>query len=130
MGSVRLRGRRSFLLDYYGANGERHRETVRAASRAEAELLLKQREGDLAYGRPLFHDSRRITYKEIQNLFIEDYVRNQRRSIGKARKSAERLAEVFGGWRVINITASAVHAYIERRRADGYANASINLELS
>jgi integrase len=129
MGSVRRRGRHSFLLDYSGPRG-RERPTVRADSKAEAEQLLKQREGDIAYGRRVVPDKHRIVTEDIGALLLQDYEINNRRSTGKARKTLEHLLKAFKGWPVVNITAPVVQGYIHQRQAAGYRNASINLELA
>ncbi len=115
MGSIRQRGPASWLLDYYAPNGRRQRETIRVASRAEAERELKKREGDLARGRPLFVQADKIKFEDLTALVVRDYQINGKRSIGKTEKSVERLREFFGGWRVVTITAANVSAYVEKR---------------
>ena len=66
MGSVRKQGRRpySWQLDYPGPNG-RVRSTIRVSSKAEAERVLKQREGDVARGRPLFTSADKVTFDQV-----------------------------------------------------------------
>jgi len=130
MGSVRPRGSSSWLLDYRTPSGQRCRDTIRVESRAEAERELKRREGDLARGRPLFAGADKLTFEVLTALLLRDYEINRKRSIGKAKKSVERLAAFFGGWRTINITAADVGAYIEQRLRAGLSNASINRELA
>ena len=61
------------------------------------------------------------------------YYRNGRRfreSSWKAKKSAERLLDFFGGRRAAQVTTADVGAYVERRRQAGFANGSINRELA
>ena len=130
MGAVRQRGPSSWLLDYRAPNGRRCRETIRAESRGEAERMLKQKEGDLARGRPLFAGAAKVIFEELTALILRDYEINRKRSIGKVRKSVERLAEVFERWRAVNITAADVGAYIEKRLRAGFSHASINRELA
>jgi len=129
MGSVRRRGSNSWLLDFCGPNG-RQRETIRVPTRAEAERELKKREGDHAYGRALFAAADKVTFENLTTLLLQDYANNQKRSIGKAKKSVERLAEFFGGWRAVSITGADVVTYIEKRLRAGYAAASVNRELA
>lgn len=129
MGSVRQRGRSGWLLDYYGANGRRYRETIRAASRAEADRILKQREGELARGRPLFATDK-VTFEDLAKDFIRDYEVNGQRSVGKAKKSVERLIDFFGGWRAVNITTQDIRTYVDKRQRGGAANGTINRELA
>lgn len=130
MGAVRQRGSSSWLLDYYAPNGRRCRETIRIESRAEAERELKKREGDLAHGRPLFASVDKVTFDDLAKDFVRDYEVNGQRSVGKAKKSVERLTEFFGGWRAINITTQDVRAYIDMRQRAGAANGTTNRELS
>jgi integrase len=131
MGSVRKQGRRpnSWQLDYPGPNG-RVRETIHAASKAEAERVLKQREGDIARGRPLFTSADKVTFDELTALVVRDYELNGKRSAGKTKVNVRRLQEFFGGWRAVNVTATAVGTYIEKRLKAEFSNGSVNRELS
>jgi len=130
MGAVRRRGPKAWLIDFYPPLGPRRRETIRAASRAEAERILKQREGDLARGRPLFARADTVKFEELTALVVRDYQLNKRKSTGKTEKNIERLTEFFGGWRAVNITATDVAAYVEKRLKTGLSNASTNRELA
>src|SRR5215475_4303136 len=130
MGSVRPRGPKSWQLDFPGPNGKRQRSTIRVATRAEAERELKRREGELARGRPLFVSADKLTYDDLAKDFIRDYEVNGHRSVGKAKKSVERLTEFFGGWRAVNITTQDVRTYVETRQRAGFSNGSINRELA
>jgi len=69
-------------------------------------------------------------FDDLAKDFIRDYEVNGRRSVGKAKKSVERLTEFFGGWRAVNITTQDIRAYIEKRQRAGTANGSINRELA
>jgi integrase len=131
MGAVRKQGGRpnSWQLDYPGPNG-RVRSTIRVSSKAEAERVLKQREGDVARGRPLFTSADKVTFEELTALVVRDYDLNGKRSIGKTRVNVRRLQEFFGGWRAVNVTTTTVGTYIEKRLKDGFAHGSINRELS
>jgi integrase len=131
VGSVRKHGRRlnSWQLDYPGPNG-RVRETIHVSTKIEAERVLKQREGDIARGRPLFTSADKVTFEELTTLVVRDYELNGKRSVGKTRVNVRRLQEFFGGWRAVNVTATAVGTYIEKRLKAGFAHGSINRELS
>lgn len=69
-------------------------------------------------------------FEDIAADFVRDYEINLKRSVGKARKSVERLGAFFAGWRAVSITASDVRAYVEKRLAAGFANGSVNRELA
>jgi len=128
VGTVFERGK-SFQIQYY-KGGRKFRETVRSSRREDAVRLLKQREGDIAAGRPPGVYADRVTFEDLTTDFIRDYEINGKRSVGKAKKSVERLTEVFGGWRAAKITTADIRAYVERRRQNDFANASINRELA
>lgn len=128
MGSVRRRGP-SWLLDYYDTRGGRHRETIRAASRQEAERILKQREGDSAAGRPSAFHAEKVTFNELANTLLTDYHINQRRSLGRARISVAHLMGFFDGWKATAISSDSVRSYIEKRLKTA-SNGTINRELA
>src|SRR5712692_734180 len=130
MGSARRQDRpNTWQLDYPGPNG-RVRATIHVSTQAEAERVLKQREGDIARGRPLFTSADKVTFDELTTLVVRDYELNDKRSVGKTKKNVERLQEFFGGWRAVNVTATAVGTYIEKRLKAGLSNGSVNRELS
>ena len=128
MGTVFVRGA-SFQIQYYRA-GKKFRETVRSTRREDAIRLLKQREGEIARGRPLFTHADKITFEVLAKDFITDYEVNGKRSVGKARKTVKKLTEFFGGWKVANITTPAIRTYIEHRQRDGFSNGTINRDLA
>jgi hypothetical protein len=130
MGSVRSRGPGRFILSYASPNGRRFRPTIRAASKTEAERVLKQREGALAHGQPQFTHADTLTFDALAKDFIMDYEVNGRRSVEKAKKIVEKLTEVFSGWKAVTITTPAIRSYIERRQREGFKNATINRDLA
>jgi integrase len=130
MGSVRPRGQGRFILSYAGPNGRRVRPTIQAATRAEAERVLKQLEGELARGRPLLASANKVTFEDLAKDFITDYEVNGRRSVGKARKTVQKLGEVFCQWKATSIATPAIRSYIERRQRDGFSNGTINRDLA
>jgi integrase len=130
MGSVHARGPGRFILSYASPTGRRFRPTIRAASKTEAERVLKQREGALAHGRPQFTHADTLTFDALAKDFITDYEVNGRRSVEKAKWIVQKLAEVFRGWKAVNITTPAIRTYIERRQREGFKNATINRDLA
>jgi hypothetical protein len=87
MGSVRARGRTSWLLDYYEPNGHRCRDTIKVRGRAEAERELKKREGDLAHGRPLFASADKVTFDDLAKDFVRDYEVNASGQSARPRRA-------------------------------------------
>jgi len=129
MGSVRQRGPTSWQLDFPGLT-QRERPTIRAASKAEAERILKLREGDVARGQPLFSEADKIRVTDLAQDVIRDYEVNDRRSTGKLRISVKRLTKFFGDTRAVSLRTQNIREYIERRRLEGAANGTINRELA
>ena len=127
MGTIFRRGQ-SYQVQYY-RNGQKIRETVKTRDRKQAERVLKQREGDVARGLLPALQGDRLTFEDMAKEFLRDYEINGR-SVGKARTSVARLAQVLSGWRVVNITTDQVRRFIDQRRQAGAANGTINRELA
>lgn len=128
MGTIFQRGG-SFQVQFYRA-GRKFRETVRSPHREDAVRLLKQREGEIARGRPLFSHADRLTFDAVAKDFITDYQVNAKKSLGKARKTVQKLTEFFSGWKVVNITTPTIRTYVERRQREGFSNGTINRDLA
>ena len=111
-------------------HGRRIRESLGTDERAEAVTLLRQRLAELEQRGPLALESRRLRFDDIAKELIRDYTVNGKRSLGKTKKSVERLTEFFGGWRAPTITTADVRTYIDKRQRAGFANSSINRELA
>jgi len=124
------KSRGKWFIRYYLPSGQRIQESTGSPDRADAVRLLRQRQGEIAAGRRPGRDVDRVTFAEIAADLLRDYAVNGKRSLGKARKSTERLGEFFGGTRAAKITTADVRAYVERRQAAGFANGSINRELA
>jgi integrase len=67
---------------------------------------------------------------EFSQQYIRDQENNERRSIGKAKKTVEHLGTFFNGRLIRGISAADIAEYIIRRKRTGYSNASINRELA
>jgi integrase len=92
--------------------------------------MLRQRQAELDQRGPPALRTPKLTFNDLAQDFIRDYRVNGKRSLGKAEKSVERLAQVFGRHRAISISAQDVRAYIEKRQRAGLANGTINRELA
>ncbi len=110
--------------------GRRIRQSCETEDREEALAILRQRVAELdRYGSVALR-ARKLTFDEMATEFLRDYEVSGKRSIGKARKSVERLREFFAGWRATSITTSDVRTFAEKRLRAGFANGSVNRELS
>jgi integrase len=129
MGQIRKRGE-IYWVRYYRA-GKRHEESTRSSKRADAERLLKLREGDVAKGVPISPAIGRLTFDDAALDLENEYLANGRRSIiGLRVRLKIGLRPWFGGRRMVNITTADVRAYVTQRQADKAANGTINRELS
>ncbi len=130
MGTLyKQRKSRYFWIKYY-RDGRPIRESTRTEKESEARRILRQREGDVAAGRPVLPRADRVRFEELADDLLNDYRVNRKRSLDRAERSVDHLRRYFGGWRAVNITTPAIRAYIDKRQQDGAKNATINRELA
>jgi len=94
MGSVYQRGR-IWWVKYY-QDGKPYRESSGCAKKAEAQQLLKKREGSIATG--TFTDLRpeRTMFRDLAADLLNDYSNNQRKSLEMVQGYVVRLGRYFG----------------------------------
>jgi integrase len=128
MGHLFKRGN-VYWIKYY-RNGKPYRESTKSKKEADAKRLLKRREGEISEGKlpGVYFD--RVRFDELAEGFLADYRINGKRSIVRAERSVQHLKTFFEGARVTNITSPAIQKYIEKRREQDAANATINRELA
>ena len=129
MGMLYIRGKTGWV-QYY-ENGKKIRESAKTQKKMVAKKLLEQREGDIASGKtPGFYFDK-VTYDQLADALEKDYKLNGRKSL-KMLKEKRRLSldPFFGGMRVVKINSPLINGYIDQRKTEGLANASINMELS
>lgn len=117
----------------YFRDGKRVRESTgvrRSAPRRWAEDVLKRREGQLAAGQLVIPRLDQILWDEL----VEDLRRHYRitgtRALWEVETRLRPLNAAFRGRRAATITSTDLAAYIERRRAEGRSNSTINRELA
>jgi integrase len=111
-------------------HGRRIREALRTRNLNEAIVLGQVRLAELHRRGPIALRATKLTFDDLAQELIRDYETNGRRSIGKAKKSIERLGEFFGGWRATNMSTADVRAYVDKRQQASFSNGSINRELA
>lgn len=119
----------TYRIKYY-VNGRAHVESTGLTSEAEALGLLKEREGRVATGQPILPRVDRIAYDEIRIDLITHYEVHGTRNVTEAKVRLKQLDPVFTGWRVVNITSSAVESYKKSRLDAGAGHATINREVA
>lgn len=130
MGTDGLRRRGKIWHIDAAVRGRRIRQSCETEDRDQALRILRQRLVDLDQRGPLALRSPKLMFDDFAKDFIRDYEVNRKRSLGKAKKSVEYLAEFFSGYRAVNISTQNVRTYIEKRQRAGLANGTINRELA
>lgn len=145
--SERLRGRffqppsrKVWMLAYYvGPKGARQliRESAQtedeAVARKRLELRLRQaanaEEGISDFEGPT---QRRVTVNTLFDELLADYERREIKGLDhvRLRLGPEKPLRLgFGPRRAVHVTAGDVTKYVNRRKAEGFANATINREI-
>ena len=128
MGMIYKRGN-IYWIKYY-RNGKPERESSRSKKRSDARRLLKKREGEISAGKLPGIYFEKVRFDDLAGDFLADYRLNQKKSVDRAELCVEHLKKMFEGMRVPSINTPRINAYIEKRLAEGAANATINRELS
>lgn len=98
--------------------------TKSAAKRLERHLMEERDQGRLPVS------TRRAPFARLWDLLENDYWRQGRKSLKRARYAWQQLARYFGGWKVQDIRALDLERYVTARREHGAAPATILYELS
>ena len=119
-----------YWVKYY-RNGQSFRESTRTANLGEAKQFLKTRLGEIATGRFYGPIVERITVAELADDFLRDYRINERKSTEDAEARWKlHLGLFFGHMKASEVTSDLVARYVDDRRQQGAANATVNRELA
>ena len=127
MGSIYRRGHTYWIKYYRG--GRPFRESTQSGKVTEAKRLLALREGQVVEGRFPGLRVEKVRIEELARDYLRDYEINGRASIRDARRYARIFTETFGNMRVVELRSDHIDLYIDQRRKQGAANATINREL-
>jgi integrase len=130
MGQLRKRGG-VWWIRYY-RDGQRHEESARTDNKETARDTLRQREGDVAKGVPISARIGRLRFEAAAADLLTDYQINGKRSHKNLKTTVIEgaLEPWFRGRRMASLTTADVRAYVADRQKAGYANGTINRELS
>src|SRR5437879_1064031 len=129
MGSIYRRGR--FWWIGYWRNGEHFYESSKSERKEDAVRLLKTRQGEIVTGKFAGLAPERVTIAELLELVIDDYIDNDRRSLADLKMRVEmQVRPNFGKLRAADLATGHALKFIQTRKADGIANATINRELA
>ena len=115
MGELKQRGN-VWWIRYY-RNGKRYEETSGSDKKGVAVELLRQREGDIAHGKPVTSKVGRLRFEEAAADVLNDYQANGKKSYADVKRRIDKhLAPYFGGWRMTSISTADTRAYITTRQ--------------
>lgn len=129
MGQIRKRGK-FYQIRYY-RNGLRIEESTGLTKYDEARNLLKDREGDIAKGKPITARSTRYTFDDATKAVVDDYTINRKRSQSDVERRIKlHLAPAFGGRTLNSITTSDLRSFAAARVKAGASHGEVNRELA
>jgi integrase len=128
MGSIYKRGRR-YWIQYFDGHGKKTNVSI-GFNHDDAKRELRFREGQIAEGKHPAPHAERVTFNEIAELVINDYVNNNYRSIYDLKNRVENLKAHFDKIPAIYIDSDRIDKYIVARRKDGVTNSTVNRELA
>lgn len=115
----------------YYRDGQRHEESSGSTRKAEAERLLRLREGAVARGEPVSAEVGRVSVDAALADVVRDYRVNGKRTTEQVERNIRlHVGPFFGGRRLSAVTTADVRAYQAHRQAEGASNASINREMA
>lgn len=120
---------KTWWIKYY-KHGKPFRESSKSKRKADAERLLKFREGQIVRGEFYGLQIEKIQLQELVNDYLEDYILNKRKTLSDARRLSSNLLKIIGDVPVISIQSDTVSHYIKKRQADGVSHSTINRELT
>jgi integrase len=128
MGTIYKRGK-TYWIQYYN-NGKKYNESSKSHKKMVAVQLLKKREGEVSQGKlPGVHFDK-VTFTELADEFLDDYIINRKKSLVRAQQSINHLNRKFEHFSVPAITTPKIKEYIKERLDEGAANGTINRELA
>lgn len=116
-------------------DGQRCRESVEKATgkntQAAAKALEKLRLGEIATGTLVGPEERRLRLSGLRALIDSDYRDQQRKSADRVSRAWKHLTAYWPrDPKVVTITTAALHGYLDHRREEGAAPATIRNELT
>jgi integrase len=126
-GGKYLRGNIWWLT--YFAHGRQIQESTHQSDEAEADRQLKVRLGEIAAGKDVA--PRRATISDICNLVVADYkLRGLRDAVTLSWRIEAHIQKPLGSLLASRFTPHQVRQYVQMRRAEEAADATINRELA
>jgi integrase len=130
-GSIfRWKGRGPWWIKYY-KNGVPKLESSKSTLHRVAEQLLTKRKNEIADGSYVEASARKVTVQELIDDLLLEYKNNGRKSIGHLRfRWRLHMRPYFDNMTAAQATSSTIARYVNQRKEQGGAAASINRELA
>lgn len=111
-------------------NGKQFRYSCETTSKKVAEDIHNKIKTKFVEGKFLELEIRDLTFEELREDLISDYLINKKRSIGRLKRSINHLNGFFTGKKASEVSTDMVRIYVRKRQEAGAANATINRELA
>ncbi len=106
----------------------RMRVSTKCRDRANAEAWVLQQAAKMGRGERLVLAP--VHFEELERMIRTDYETQGRRSLSGLECSLRQLRKSFAGWSAASLTAETIATHAARRRREGAAVATVNLELA
>jgi integrase len=120
----------------YYANGRQVRESSKTESKMKAEALLQRRIGETSLGVRPEQDVKSIKFENVRDALVNEYINQNRGTVWtktdgtKYVDGVQHLTKFFKGRSVTKITTEEIRRFIEARRKEGAADATIRRNLN
>ena len=128
-GSGRLFKRGALWWIAYYVNGKERRESSKSDHESDAKRLLKNRMKQIHGGRYTGPEEDRLTVIELLNSLEKHLENKSAKSLKQLQSHLKPVRRHFALDRAVAITTDRVQRYIDERRSDGKASATINREV-
>lgn len=128
-------GKPAYCLDYFDVDGRRRRERTNAATKEEAERLLRSRLGEIDRARIVGVSSVERLRGIVLSAFVKDVYRpfiktaKSAASVDRDEQAFKKLLPAFGAVKLADVKPGKIQDYAEKRIRDGARPATVNREL-
>jgi integrase len=119
---------RFWYVDYTDASGQRVKRSTRTVDRKDAEALLSKWKLEV-HRQVMWDEDPPRLYDDVMLRYLQG-PSTDKRAHDRDLFSAKRLTPFFQGRSLNDLGPADIQAYIDRRRADGVANGTVNKELN
>ncbi len=128
MGHIYKRGRR-FYITYY-RNGRPRYVSTHSDKISVARRMLRQIEGDLAYGKTPRVTFDKVLIDELLDALIADQERRGKKSVPRTIQAVKFIKNHFGGRYANSLSTADFEEYARAREEAGISSSTVNRELN